>query len=126
MKKDLYLLMIGERLRQRREAVRLTLAQVSRRSGVTIAHLSRVENGLTDPRLSTLQRVLDAIGADLSAIAVTPPKIVPVEAALMRRAAGRERLDDSGVGVSEPGDRLDRKEQMGIDVGSERSALEPA
>jgi len=50
MDTELYLLTTGARLRQRREAARLTLAEVSRRSGVTVAHLSRIENGLTDPR----------------------------------------------------------------------------
>ena len=76
MNRDLYLLTTGALLRQRREAAQLTLAQVSQRSGVTIAHLSRIENGLADPRLSTLQRVIDAMGGTLSDLEA--PRIVTV------------------------------------------------
>ncbi|VAW05196.1 hypothetical protein MNBD_ACTINO01-1516, partial [hydrothermal vent metagenome] len=119
----LYLTTIGSLLRKRRDAARLTLAEVSERSGVTIAHLSRIENGLTDPRLSTLQRVMDAIGVNLSDLAVARTATVPVDTVLERRASGRSRLDRAGLGTSDPSARLDRKEQAGVDVSLERSMV---
>jgi len=115
----------GSMLRRRREAARLTLADVSERSGVTIAHLSRIENGLADPRLSTLQRVMDAIGANLSDLAVPRTRTVSAATVLKRRASGRTRLDRAGLGSSDPNARLDRKEQAGVDVSVERSAVAP-
>lgn len=121
MERDLYLLMAGARLRHRREAARLTLADVSRRSGVTVAHLSRIENGLADPRLSTLQRVLAAIGGDLSDVSVHPAEPVSARDALERRAAGWELIERAGLGVSDASARLDRDERAGIDVSVERS-----
>ena len=122
MDKDLYLLTTGALLRHRRDAAQLTLADVSRRSGVTIAHLSRIENGLADPRLSTLQRILDVIGGTL--LDLEAPRIVTVSADTMleRRTAGSERIDRAGLGSSNPSDRVDRRERSGVDVAVERSA----
>lgn len=126
MDKDLYLLATGALLRQRRDAAHLTLAVVSQRSGVTIAHLSRIENGLTDPRLSTLRRILDVIGGTLADIEAPRVAIVSADTMLERRAAGSERIDRAGLGASDPSVRLDRKERTGIDVAVERSVLGPS
>jgi transcriptional regulator with XRE-family HTH domain len=126
MDKDLYLLTAGMLLRKRREAAQLTLADVSQRSGVTVAHLSRIENGLADPRLSTLQRVLEAVGGTLSDLETPQVVTVPVDAVLERRVVGQERVDRAGLSSSNPGGRLDRKERVGIDVTMERSAMEPS
>ena len=123
MEKDLYLLTAGALMQQRRDAAQLTLAEVSRRSGVTIAHLSRIENGLADPKLSTLQRILDAVGGTLSDLEVPRVAIVSAETVLERRAEGSERIDRAGLGSSSPSDRLDRKDRTGIDFIVERSAL---
>lgn len=123
MDKNLYLLTAGALLRQRRKAAQLTLAQVSQRSGVTIAHLSRIENGLADPRLSTLQRVLDAMEGTLTDLEPPPVMTVSANTVLERRAAGQLLVDRAGLGASNPGVRLDRKERTGIDVTAERSAL---
>jgi len=124
MNKDLYLLATGALLRRRREVARLTLADVSLRSGVAIAHLSRIENGLVDPRLSTLRRVLDVVGGALSDLAAPPVATVSTATVLERRAAGADRVDRAGLSVSDPNARLDRKERAGIDVAVERFALE--
>jgi transcriptional regulator with XRE-family HTH domain len=123
MEKALYLLNSGALLRRRREAAQLTLADVSQRSRVTIAHLSRIENGLADPRLSTLQRVLDAVGGSLSDVAVSRVVTASADAVLERRAVGQQRIDQAGLGSSDPGARLDRKERGGKDVTVERSTL---
>jgi transcriptional regulator with XRE-family HTH domain len=124
MDRDLYLLTTGARLRQRRKAAQLTLAEVSRRSGVTIAHLSRIENGLADPRLSTLQRVLEAMGGTLSDLETPMVATVPVDAVLERRMFGQERVDRAGLGPSNVSGRLDRKQRAGIDVTVERLAMD--
>jgi len=126
MDKSLYLMATGLLLRKRREAARLTLADLSNRSGVTIAHLSRIENGLTDVRLSTLQRVIDAMGASLSDLVVAPTTTVSARTVLERRAAGSVRVERAGLGPSDPDARLDRKERAGVDVSVERAAVNSA
>lgn len=124
MKKDLCLLTAGARLRQRRESLRLTLADVSRRSGVTIAQISRIENGLVDPRLSTLVRILEATGGTLADVSSPPVRTLSVDEALERRELGRMEVAGHGLGESDVGARLDRKEHLGLDVSEERAMLE--
>ena len=124
MKKDLCLLTAGARLRRRRGSLRLTLADVSRRSGVTIAQISRIENGLADPRLSTLMRILEATGGTLADVSSPPVRTLSVDEALERRELGRTQVSDDGHGESDVGARLDRKERLGIDVAEERAMLE--
>jgi hypothetical protein len=54
-------------LRLERERLGLTLTEVSRRSGIDTADLSRLENGkVHDPRSSTLSRYARALGKRLS------------------------------------------------------------
>ncbi len=123
MNKNILLLQVGSQLRKRRERLRLTLADVSRRSGVTVAQLSRIENGLVDPRLSTVVRILDALGASLEDIAVASPRTVSIDEVLKRREQGRRRIERAGLEPSDVAARLDRKDRRGIRTGSERAML---
>jgi transcriptional regulator with XRE-family HTH domain len=123
MKKSLLLLGTGSRIRALRHESGVTLAQLSRRCGVTAPQLSLIENGRVDARLSTLVRILDALGADLSDVVVAPPASISVEAAIARRERGRGRVEDSGMGISDPEARLDRKDRLGEDTRVERSHI---
>jgi DNA-binding XRE family transcriptional regulator len=53
---------IGERVRQERRARKWTLADLSRRTGIKVPNLSRLENGKHSPSLDTLIKVADAMG----------------------------------------------------------------
>jgi ribosome-binding protein aMBF1 (putative translation factor) len=55
-----------ERLRAHREALGLSLAVVSERSGIDQAALSRLENGRGNPTVQTLSRYARAIGIRMS------------------------------------------------------------
>jgi transcriptional regulator with XRE-family HTH domain len=123
MNRDVYLLRSGSLLRECRKRSRLTLADISRRCGVTVAQLSRIENGLVDPRLSTLVRVLDSMGATLADIAVPVPRTVSAAAVVRRREEGRRRIDQAGLGPSDVQARLERRDQSGVDSTSERALL---
>ncbi|MCL1588395.1 MAG: helix-turn-helix transcriptional regulator [Actinomycetia bacterium] len=120
----LLLYQTGSLLRVRREELRLTLAEVSQRSGVTIAQLSRIENGLVDARLSTLVRILDATGAGLDDIVVEPLREISLSDALRRRDSGRSRIERSGVAESDVSARLERKDRRGSDTTAERSRMD--
>ncbi|MBT2367494.1 helix-turn-helix transcriptional regulator [Streptomyces sp. ISL-10] len=54
-------LRVGAAVRKRRRALRLTLAAVSGRSGLSVPFLSQIENERARPSLRSLQRVADAL-----------------------------------------------------------------
>jgi transcriptional regulator with XRE-family HTH domain len=53
---------LGERLRAAREARGLSKSDLARRSGLSRKEVGYIETGRLSPRLSTLLRVLDALG----------------------------------------------------------------
>ncbi|MQA82025.1 MAG: cupin domain-containing protein [Streptosporangiales bacterium] len=59
---------IGARLRQLRQARGLSARQVARQAGVSPAYLSRLENGKVSPTVSTLTRVVLAMGETVAAV----------------------------------------------------------
>jgi len=52
---------LGDSIRDRRTDLGWTQAELSRRSGVPQADISRIENGRLDARLSTIQRISAAL-----------------------------------------------------------------
>ena len=59
-------LQIAYRVRAARLARGLTLAQVSARSGVSVGHLSRIENAERFPTVRVLMQLAQALGVSLS------------------------------------------------------------
>ncbi|MGD0454494.1 MAG: helix-turn-helix transcriptional regulator [Solirubrobacteraceae bacterium] len=56
---------VGRALRELRKQAGLTQEQVAERMGTSSTYLSRLEAGQRDIRLSTVLRLLDALGSDL-------------------------------------------------------------
>src|SRR5438445_241607 len=56
---------IGKRLRELREARKLSQGDIERRTGLFRSYLSRIENGYTIPTLETLARWADALDLEL-------------------------------------------------------------
>lgn len=54
-------------LRARRRRAGLTLAQVSRRAGIALETLSRIETGRTNPSVATLSSILRALDEGVQA-----------------------------------------------------------
>jgi transcriptional regulator with XRE-family HTH domain len=48
-----------------RKAKGITQAELAERCGTTQQQIARIENGSVDPRLSTLQRIAEALGCEL-------------------------------------------------------------
>jgi len=67
--------MIGETIRRIREARRVGLRELARRSGVGVATLARLEAGQGDVKLSTLERVAAALGVPTAALLVPPEEV---------------------------------------------------
>lgn len=63
---------IGENIREAREAVKMTQLQLAHRIGYegedAGAHISRLEAGLHEPRIKTLQRLAKALDVELSVL----------------------------------------------------------
>jgi transcriptional regulator with XRE-family HTH domain len=56
---------IGLRLRDIRHGLRLTLAEVSRKTTVSISNLSKIENDQVSPSFDILKRICDGLGVSI-------------------------------------------------------------
>jgi transcriptional regulator with XRE-family HTH domain len=99
---------LGQAIRAAREAQGLSLRELARRVEVSPSFVSQVERGLANPSVGTLYAVVAALGTTLdeligdpAAAGAAPPEVppdtwppidVPVQ-----RAAGRARVEMSGV-----------------------------
>jgi len=57
---------IGKKLREIRSLKKLTLKEVSQKSGVSITQISEVERNLTSPTVPTLIKIAKGLGQDIS------------------------------------------------------------
>ena len=82
------------RLRKARLQKGLSQADVAARIGTTQSAIARLESGAADPRLSTVQRYAEAVGADLDARAGDSSPSLQRTAAEVRNALGRAETGD--------------------------------
>ena len=64
-------------LRRQRNQRRLTLEMLSAKVGMSPQHLSEIESGKRDPRLSSIERIADAMEL---AVMLVPPSSTPNDA----------------------------------------------
>lgn len=83
---------LGARLRHAREQRRLSLAEVSSRTGLSKGFLSRVERDQTSPSVSSLLAVCEAVSLPMERLFATPP-------VSLVRAADRPQADLPGAAV---------------------------
>jgi transcriptional regulator with XRE-family HTH domain len=67
----------GRAIRRRREALGLTLEQLSERSGITPNYIGTIENGKRDPSISTLQGIAIGLGVSLGELLGAKPHLSP-------------------------------------------------
>ncbi len=65
---------VGKRLRELREERRISLRELGRISGISVNALSLIERGMTSPSVSTLYRLVDALGVPITAIFRAEPQ----------------------------------------------------
>ncbi|RKT09689.1 XRE family transcriptional regulator [Streptomyces sp. 1114.5] len=81
---------LGGPIRQRRRALDLTLAQVARRTGLSVPFLSQIENDRARPSMRSLQRIADGLETTaVELLASADPVGHPVDIVLA--------LDDAGL-----------------------------
>ena len=64
---------LGERLRERRQALGLTLKQVADDASLSVGFISQIERGITTPSLSSLVNVSRVLGQHVSSFLSLPP-----------------------------------------------------
>ena len=58
----------GSKLREARERRLMTQPELSELSGVMVATISRIENGLQQPRIPTVRKLAKVLGVDAEAL----------------------------------------------------------
>ena len=53
---------MGLLLQDARKEERITQAELAKRTGTSKSYISRIENGLIDPTISSFMRIVDALG----------------------------------------------------------------
>jgi len=109
---------LGKQLRAARETRGLTLAELSSQCNVAIANLSRIERGLADPRVSTVNRICEALGIGpwTAGAAEQPQTLRRVQE---RAARGRQRLAALQLASPPPRARIAHRAAAGEDVREE-------
>jgi transcriptional regulator with XRE-family HTH domain len=77
----------GSAVRQHRTLVRLSQEELADRAGLDRTYVSGIERGARNPSLKILQKVADALGADLDVIFATAREIARKQADLTRNQA---------------------------------------
>lgn len=77
--------LLAEQLRKARIAKELSQRELSRLAGVPQSHLSKIEGGQVDLRLSSLIAIANALGLEL---ALVPRQAMPAVRSLARLSAG--------------------------------------
>ncbi len=110
MSKEAHSPAIGDRLRGHRERAGLSQRALARRAGVPSSSVSLIENDKISPSVSSLKRLLDAIGISLSQFFSDN---APSENSTVFRSAEMPQLGRGGVSYRQVGQNLhQRKIQM--------------
>jgi transcriptional regulator with XRE-family HTH domain len=104
---------IGLAIRDRRKSAKLTLTEASKLAGVSVSHLSSIENGLTLASLPVLARIAPALGSTLADLTRDDERFV-IHTAKVPDAGGESvelnhpslQLDARGVSLA-TGETLD-------------------
>lgn len=113
----------GAKLRRLRHASQLSMASVSEMTGISVSSISNIETGKTDPRMSTVTELLSCYGASLGHLEPAPTPVISFGELRERSARAAEELESSGLGPSNPKERLARKASLGLDTSIEETSL---
>lgn len=61
-RKEVYAFYMGQVIREARKEEKISQSELGRRIGANKSYISRVENGLIDPTISTLYSIITALG----------------------------------------------------------------
>ena len=78
---------LGSRIREIREANGLTQEELAAKTGISIKHLSVLERGLKEPRLSTFLAIVEALGTTPNELLSAPTQGNEYITAILYKAA---------------------------------------
>ena len=84
---------IGKIIRNQRKSIPLTLSQLSGMSGVSKAHLGRIENGQRVPSAHTLQKIANPLGFDLNELLIMAGYLSPEPSTLPEEQRDKLRAE---------------------------------
>ena len=84
---------IGKIIREQRKSIPLSLRQLSKLSGVSVAHLGRIEQGLRKPSTRTLQKIAEPLGFDLYELLVLAGHLSPEPLTLPEEQRDKLRVE---------------------------------
>jgi SAM-dependent methyltransferase/transcriptional regulator with XRE-family HTH domain len=98
---------VGQQLRRLRSESRLSLRALARDSGLSVNAISRIERGESSPTVSSLQRLAQALGKDITEFFKAAPERSTVVVREHQRARTRgEGLLLESLGTGLPGQRM--------------------
>jgi len=80
---------VAQRLHELRESRQISLRQLARLSGISVNTLSQIEHGITSPSVSTLYKLVEALGVPITALFRAEPQR---EEIVFRTAAQRTQI----------------------------------
>jgi transcriptional regulator with XRE-family HTH domain len=92
--------LLGERIRHRRRAEKLSLKDLAERSGISIGLLSQIERGLSSPSLRVLASLADALKLGLADLFTDGPAAPAADEKIVVRADERKKLTFWRTGIS--------------------------
>lgn len=84
----------GDWIRILRDSLRMTQAELASRAKITQPHLAGIESGKTDPQISTLRRIFEALSCDL-VVEPRPQKAINEVLRGRARSVALKRLEQS-------------------------------
>jgi len=84
---------IGKIIKEQRKSIPLTLSQLAEISGVSKAHLGRIEQGLRKPSTRTLQKIAEPLGFDLYELLVLAGHLSPEPSTLPEEQRDKLRAE---------------------------------
>ena len=111
--------LIGQRLRQIRKDLSLSLSDLSARSGVSVGTVSQLERGMGRPSLRTIERISQALGVPPFWLLDMPHQENPTDESVVVRSGQGVKLT-----VTEPGmtktlitpRNFDRMQMMSVEM----------
>lgn len=99
---------LGDRLRQRRRDLKLTLQEVADRAGLSVGFISQIERGITTPSLSSLANVSRVLGQHISTFLPLPPDPSPITRSDQRApySVGSSTMVYERISTNFPGSQL--------------------
>ena len=125
---------IGQRLRARRVALGLTLAEVAEKSGLSLPYVSNLERGRGNPTIDALEALARALGVRLASLVgeadVQPLKVMlaAAPASLLQFARSEEFLETVAELADRQGEAVEEMRQkvlVGLVSSPQRSSGEP-